>query len=350
MRANGSVVGILNPSVSGLNVGPESGVWTYADVVTSNLSGGTWPTSTFIELWGAGGAAGTPGAWTYGAPGGAGGYTCGYLTNIAPGTNLVLIIGGGGVQNSFSTTGISAYGGGGAASASVSAVSAGNVINQYGGGVYNQYGGGGGGLTGLFNTTYAWASAIMVAGGGGGGGSSRTGPGNYGGAGGGFVGQQGGSAYDGLSGTYGGLPGSVYGPGQTSPSQSFTYYNNTFTNTFNTTYGVMNQDKLTGGTAPANSYGGAGGGGYYGGAGGGYLEPTTMGGGGGGAGYINNYYVQGGCSLVGKGSVPAVPALSGLAVGGAIGYNGANGFVRITQNSVVTTYTYTGSPVTITLF
>lgn len=212
-----------------------------------SITDNAWPpvTGMDIYLWGAGGAGGTVGGWTYGSAGGAGGSVQGKLPLTA--ATYTVLIGGGGAVNP-GTTG--AVGGGGAMATNTD----------------NRYGGGGGGYTGLFLGSVSQANAIFIAGGGGGGGSSRAGTGNAGGGGGGSEGQQGFSPYDskpqfgggGGTQTAGGAGGSNGGPGSA----------------------------LQGGSSATHTYGGGGGGGYFGGGGGGYSEPNTMGGGGGGSGYI----------------------------------------------------------------
>lgn len=275
-------------------------------------------TGIYVYLWGAGGSGGTPGGWTYGAPGGGGGFVYGQLINVSVGDQLILVIGGAGIINS--TTG--SFGGGGVASAN---------------GVDNRYGGGGGGYTGLFRTSVSQANAILIAGGGGAGGSSRAGTGNQGGAGGGLYGQAGLSPYDGKT-SYAGNPGTPSSAGADASSDGANL--------------AGGQGALQGGHARTNCYGGAGGGGYWGGSGGGYSESNTMGGGGGGSSYINASYVINGRSIQGYLNVPGGISATGYTgtygYGGVTSGNGNNGYAVIINNGVTTTYTYTGSNTTIT--
>ena len=210
-------------------------------------------TYIYVKMWGAGGAGGSSGGWSYGSPGGGGGHSRG-LIPVTAGNTLYLVVGVGGQTNYAGTT-TPMYGGGG-----------GLATNSD-----NRYAGSGGGMAGIFTgSTPSQSNALIIAGGGGGGGGSRAGWGNYGGAGGGNVGQQGGSPYDNKS-AYGGFGGSQSGGGTAG----------TGSNSGSAMVGG------TGGQGTSNPYGGAGGGGYYGGGGGGYSESNTMAGGGGGSGYIN---------------------------------------------------------------
>jgi hypothetical protein len=271
-----------------------------------------------VKLWGAGGNGGQAGGWVYGAAAGGGGYVNATfsLPLIYQGTNLILQVGrqGFGVGTAFQR----GFGGG---------CTADNGTNSD-----NRYGGGGGGYTGIFLASVSQGNALAIAGGGGGGGSSRASEGNVGGAGGGTTGVDGTSAYDG---PYRGM-GGTQSAGGSSPSP-------------------QQAGALQGGAAWTSNYGGGGGGGYYGGSGGGYSEPNTMGGGGGGSGYVNPSFVsgpftnaQGSGQTVGGSGDPQWPGSVGT---GGPSNNGAgqNGFARITINGVETTYSYTGSNVTITL-
>jgi hypothetical protein len=275
-----------------------------------------------VKLWGAGGGGGTAGGWSFGATGGGGGFISATLVLPASliGTGLILQVGQGGIVNGGSVS----FGGGGQANRT---------------GSDNRYGSNGGGYTGLFMGTVSQANALLIAGGGGGGGSSRAGTGNIGGAGGGTAGQDGVAAYDGKT-AYRGLGGTQSAGGAQSSSDA----DNT----------IFPAAALIGGTARVNGYGGAGGGGYWGGSAGGYSESNTMGGGGGGSGYINSAYVsgsstndQGNYQTSAGTSDPGYPG--SVATGGAVATAGSNGFARITYNGVETTYSYTGSNITITL-
>jgi hypothetical protein len=281
----------------------------------------TYNTGVFVRLWGAGGGGGRPGGWNQGAEGGAGGHTWGWLTGLTAGQTLILQVGGGGQLGG--TT--SAFPGGG------------TVI----GGGDNRYGSAGGGYTGLFLGSVSQANAIMIAGGGGGGGSSRAGEGNRGGAGGGRNGQDGLSPFDGKW-EYRGKGGSQTAAGVSNPSRDPA--GNSVAQNSSDQQGALQGGRCTAGSG----YGGGGGGGYWGGSGGGYSESNTMSGGGGGSGYLNNLYVAGGGTLTGRYRDPVNPPGASLAYGGTVSGAGNNGYAIITRNGVDTTYSYTGSNVTIT--
>lgn len=286
-----------------------------------------WPTSIdsggmFIELWGGGGGGGRPGGWAYGADGGAGGYSWGWINTdvVTAGSTLVLQVGGGGALGGTSAT----FPGGG------------YVI----GGGDNRYGSAGGGYTGIFLGSVTQANAILIAGGGGGGGSSRANTGNTGGAGGGLEGRDGVSPYDSKE-EFRGRGGTQTFAGEASGRDR---------------YGIVcsnssdQQGALQGGRCTAGSgYGGGGGGGYWGGSGGGYSEQHTMSGGGGGSGFVHPSRIVGGGTLNGAWRTPPNPPSGSLAYGGTPSSAGNNGFARITRNGVVTTYNYTGSNTNITL-
>lgn len=307
-------------------------VWEYnsmAPIFTGSRMGFGGSTSiagepTFnisVKLWGAGGNGGAVGGWSFGAAAGGGGYVSATfsLPTIYRGTNLILQVGqqGFGVGTPFQR----GFGGG---------CTADNGPN-----IDNRYGGGGGGYTGIFLGSVSQANALAIAGGGGGGGSSRAGAGNVGGAGGGTTGANGTAAYDGF-GPYGGR-GGTQSAGGSAPYDPQPY----------------SARALQGGAAWTNNYGGGGGGGYFGGGGGGYAEANTMGGGGGGSGYVNPSFVsgpftnaQGSGQTSGGSTDPQWPGSVGT--GGAAG-NGAgqNGFAIVRVNNIDTTYSYTGSNVTI---
>lgn len=272
-----------------------------------------------IQLWGAGGGGGTPGGWSFGAEGGAGGYAYGEIPIFQiRGRTLILQVGEGGLVNGTRVS----FGGGGQANRT---------------GSDNRYGSNGGGYTGLFLDSVSQANTIILAGGGGGGGSSRAGTGNFGGAGGGSVGQDGFSAYNGKV-AYRGRGGSQSAGGIQASSDST-----------NTNFPAA---ALIGGTCRVNGYGGAGGGGYWGGSAGGYSESNTMGGGGGGSGFINSSFIQNGRNIRGNYKTPAGIFEIGypggnIAYGGNVSTVGNNGFARITFNDSVYTYSYTGSNVTL---
>lgn len=283
-----------------------------------------WPTSIdsngmFVELWGGGGGGGRPGGWSFGADGGAGGYSWGWVTNVSSGATLILQVGGGGALGGTSAT----FPGGGF------------VV----GGGDNRYGSAGGGYSGLFLGSVSQANAMLIAGGGGGGGSSRSNTGNIGGAGGGIEGRDGHSPYDGKL-EWRGRGGTQTFAGEASGRDR---YGLTCNNSSDT------QGALQGGRCTAGSgYGGGGGGGYWGGSAGGYSEANTMAGGGGGSGFVSKQYIVGGGTLAGAWRTPANPPSGSLAYGGTPSNAGNNGFARITRNGVVTTYSFTGSNVSIT--
>lgn len=229
-----------------------AGGYTYHTFTSSGSLGITATGVIEIIMWGGGGAGGTVGGWSYGAPGGAGGYANGKLS-VTSGQTYTIVVGGGGGVNSYSY----ATGGGGRASNNNSD---------------NRYAGGGGGYSGFFNGSASQANAVLIAGGGGGGGSSRAGTGNQGGAGGGLEGQDGVSPYDGKTG-YRGRGGTQIAAGSQADCDS--------------PNGGNEQAALQGGSPRSNSYGGGGGGGYWGGSAGGYSESNTMAGGGGGSGYYS---------------------------------------------------------------
>lgn len=208
----------------------------------------------YAKLWGAGGAAGSPGGWVTGSRGGGGGYARG-LIPVVPGETLTIMVGLAGQTNYAGTT-TPRYGGGGGLATNTN----------------NFYAGSGGGLTGIFRgASNSQANALLIAGGGGGGGSSRFRDGNWGGAGGGATGQTGNAPYDGFV---------AYGGGAATQTAGGTAGT-----------GAAAGSALTGGAGGpvgVNPYGGGGGGGYWGGGGGGYVESNTMAGGGGGSGFISS--------------------------------------------------------------
>jgi hypothetical protein len=286
-----------------------------------SITDNAWPpvTGMDIYLWGAGGAGGTVGGWSFGAAGGAGGSVQGKLPNTA--ATYTVLIGGGGAVNP-GTTG--AVGGGGAMA---------NTTD-------NRYGGGGGGYTGLFLGSISQANAILIAGGGGGGGSSRAGTGNIGGGGGGLTGQQGFSPYDNKP-QFGGGGGTQTAGGSGGPGGNGA-----------ATPGTA----LQGGNSAVNTYGGGGGGGYFGGGGGGYSEPNTMGGGGGGSGYIHSL-IKNGLDFQANGNTPGDSTnvlRANYGNGGAVGGAGTQGVLilrylgaargtggTITSSGGYTTHTFT---------
>ena len=287
------ITAVLTGTISG---GTETivGNYKYHTFTTATTFTVTAAGPVEVFAWGGGGAGGTVGGWSYGAPGGAGGAATGFLT-VATGTTYSVVVGGGGIVNASTSQG--ALGGGGAATNNNSD---------------NRYSGGGGGLSGIFTSvSVTQANALIIAGGGGGGGSSRAGTGNAGGGGGGTTGEQGYSPYDGKS-AYGGGGGTQSAGGTGTGGNSGT--------------------ALQGGTPGSSSYGGGGGGGYWGGAGGGYSESNTMAGGGGGSGYLHPTYVTSGTltSAVGITSGDSANALrTTYGSAGAVAAAGTQGVVIV---------------------
>ena len=205
-------------------------------------------TKIFAKLWGAGGACGRAGGWTYGADGGGGGYARG-LIPVTPGETITVRVGQGGITASSTAT---IFGGGG--------------MGPTGG---NDYSGSGGGGCYIFRSS----TPLLIAAGGGGGGASRAWPGNVGGAGGGLNGENGESIFDGNT-AYAGFGGTQVGGGAGGTGGGA---------------GSLYQGGRT-----TSSWGGGGGGGYYGGGAGGYVEDDTMAGGGGGSGFVDAGVMLGG--------------------------------------------------------
>ncbi len=259
-------------------------------------------TSINIKMWGGGGGGGNPGGWTYGYPGGGGGYTMGTLA-VTPGQVLTVMVGAGGTNGSIVDT-VASYGGGGPACASNTDC---------------RYGGQGGGRSAI---RYSSTDLITAGGGGGGGATYLTDSNNSGGGAGGATGATGSSATNAASGGGGGsqTAGGIAGTGSASGATAGTQY--------------------AGGYATAGSYGGGGGGGWYGGGGGAYNVDTIshMGGGGGGSSYVGGTGVSSAYTLVASGTIQgnsSDPVNNGAGAGGATSTNGANGKVVISYNSFV---------------
>ncbi len=247
-RNSATNTGWLN-GISGGTVTVEGGyrIHTYTSQGTGNsfLPGQIQrPMVAEIYAWGAAGGSGTGGSWGGWSIGGGGGFAGGNIT-ITPNSSYVVAVGNAGSV----ATGI-------------------NFRSATGGGGGTTWGNGdGGGLSGIFSTSYTHANSILIAGGGGGGGSSR-GSGqrnNDGGGGGGTVGQNG-EAYQ---------HGSTFVQGGTQSAGGSSQINGA----------TLASGPLVGGTSDPHCAGG--GGGYYGGGTGGYTEPDTMAGGGGGSGYVH---------------------------------------------------------------
>lgn len=216
--------------------------------------------SMLVKMWGAGGGGGS----LYGGPGG---FSSGMITFEA-GTVFTVRSGSGG-QTGGPTAGVP---GGG---------SAGSFSGR----------GAGGGYSGIFISSVAFANAVMIAGGGGGSGNPSTGTLYFGGAGGGDTGSAGAGGTDGGSQTIGGTGGTNGDDG----SQ------------------LQGGSSLTGG-----------GGGYYGGGGGGD-RGTFAPGGGGGSGFINSPYVTDGDTQVRAGEQNGVPPEASDPVRGGAGEGGVPG-------------------------
>jgi len=289
------------PSISN-----AQGVWKLGEIPDyTNSSNYRWANTSIIEvyIWGAGGGGATPGGWSFGAPGGAGGAAVAYLSLPTETVSYHITVGRAGLINQYEYR----EGGGGIAARAGAAFIAGS----------NVYSGGGGGYSGLFSSsTKTQQTALIIAGGGGGGGSSRTGIGNSGGGGGGLIGEDGASPYDSKP-LYAGRGGS-----QTAAGVNASCDSQQDTNGF--------QGALQGGSCLVNSNGGAGGGGYWGGSAGGYSESNTMGGGGGGSGYIKPGTFIG--ATLYRASGTSAGNASGLQRGtagnaGAASANGADGMI-----------------------
>lgn len=256
----------------GLNPSGSWNAYTYTGSdQTLTIPGDYAYSSIQFKIWGAGGGASATSI--KGAPGG---FVTGTLP-VSPGDVIKIVVGQAGTLGTATTSKTALYGGGGAISDAFS----------FGGGQ-------GGGYSGIFANSVAFANAIAIAGGGGGGGRNASGGGGNKGWGGGPSGGDGwqsaddsGTTLQGRSGTggtqiAGGTKGAPY-TGQTDGGQ------------------------LLGGTG-GNYGGGSAGGGYYGGGGG-----VAYGNGGGGSGYWNgnvtnpSWYMSSGTGtdLTGGGSAGA---------------------------------------------
>jgi len=242
-----------------------------------------------LYVWGAGG--GTSDGFTSGAysgQAGCGGFAEGLL-QLSAGTSCKIIVGQGGNRTG---SGSIRFGGGGA--------------DPSGDGA-------GGGLSGLFETSYTHGNSIIIAGGGGGsGGNGGPGKTYYGGCGGGTNGEGGVGQSCGNMGSGGTQSGGTQGGGALQGGG----YNSGF------------------------SRGGAGGGGYYGGgcqngvSGGGHP------GGGGGSGYLHGTKITSGSfsTLTHSRSANTVPEssnahyVSGVGNGKNTGGDGGNGLLVIVEN------------------
>jgi hypothetical protein len=267
----------------------NSGIWSLSDSYDRRVEN-IWPTTNrgtptatvTLKMWGAGGAFC---AYTS-ANGGAGGYTQ-FDVDIEPGTTLYLVVGQRGLRSTDGRT----YGEGG--------------LGRGGGHPFTAQGGG---LSGVFLSTFSTgmsAGDVMgVAGAGGGGG----GVGRPGGAGGGITGASGPGGGGGGTQVAGGAVGSYGGAGiGGTPPEAGSF--------------------LRGGNGHAGEAGGGGGGGYYGGGGGGYTNATGAGGGGSGyTGGASGYTTSNITNTQGGGSAQEV-----------------NGQIQIVIGGTTTTFSYTGS-------
>jgi len=265
-----------------------------------------------FKIWGAGG-----GNSPYGAGGGAVGAPGGFVTGklvVSPNDTIKIVVGQAGNKGVLLASRPALYGGGGAINDSI----------VWGGGQ-------GGGYSGLFSTSVAFANAIAIAGGGGGGGrGAGGGKGNKGWGG----GPTGGNGYQ-----------STDDSGTTLANRSGTGGTQSAGGIAGTPYsGMTAGSQLLGGTG--GQYGaGSGGGGYYGGGG-----ASAYGNGGGGSCYWNSNVVEpmwymssgSGSTLTGGNSTGAtgttvdpVPQSgdaqyqAGVGVGGPFDTSGGPGLVQL---------------------
>ena len=270
-----------------------------------------------IDIWGGAGGGGSiwSGAITNG---GAGGYSYARGVQLPAGTYKV-VVGAGGLGAIFDNAETQVtmdslnedFGNGGL----------GSQGNYSGEGDNN--GGCGGGFSGLFSTSVAFANTLFMSGGGGGAGTAA---GNHGGQGGVTSGANGvsGGAYFGRGGTQ--LAGGI-GAGGTNPGEA----------------GSQMQGGNGGVRVGTGGFGGGGGGGgYYGGGASGTNSNSGMGGGGGGSGYIT-----GALTMTSSGEETATakrtptttatgapnntsPGVGGFSGASRPGVNGFDGAVKIT--------------------
>lgn len=258
-----------------------------------------------VQAWGAGGGASQAGSW-----GGGGGVAQGSL-DVTTGTTFTVVVGQGGRGTTTSTRGLGGWPNGG---------------NGGNGGTSFQGGGGGGGYSGLFSSTPAQATALVLAGGGAGANSMQ------GGAGGGVT----------------GVSGTIVGPCWNAATGGTSVTNGTGSTpkagVVTASSGGAGAALTGGGGAAGTQWGGGGGGaGYWGGGGGGgddgwnscnYGGPGTGGTGGGGGSARLGASILGGSTTAGSGRNPggwleaAYP--SGIALGGSNGANGGDGLLVIT--------------------
>ena len=256
-------------------------------------------------LWGAGGGAGYnysggggAGRWTN-STAGAGGFASGTVT-ISGSPTYKMIVGQGGFgQDVVNTTTSTSFGGGGR----------GAVLSHAGAG------GVGGGLSGIFLTSFTHANSVLIAGAGAGTTTSDPWAGAYAGNGGGTNGQDGGLNSSSGSNANG------YGRGGTQSAGGIAGSGDIGSPTAGSA--------LQGGTGSHMS--GGGGGGYYGGGGGGHTGNYGTSGSGGGSGYIGHSSVSNGVlegstdtNLTGT-KTPPQTSHTYYSSGIGQGNNGANG-------------------------
>ena len=268
-------------------------------------------------MWGAGGGAG----YNYSSGGGggiattttagAGGFASGTVT-ISGSPTYKMIVGQGGFgQDVVNTTTTTSFGGGGR-----------GAVQSHGGA-----GGIGGGLSGIFLTSFTHGNSVIIAGAGAGMQGATPEAGGYSGNGGGTTGQDGGLNSASSHNANG------YGRGGTQSAGGIAGSGNFATPTAGSA--------LQGGTGSHMS--GGGGGGYYGGGGGGHTNSNGSSGSGGGSGYIGHSTVSNGAlegstdtTLAGTKTPPQTSNTyysSGIAQGNN-GANGGNGKIVIVPYSL----------------
>jgi hypothetical protein len=219
-------------------------------------------------LWGAGGGAGYNysggggGGRTTTVTAGAGGFASGTVTITGSPTYKMIVGQGGFGQDVVNTTTSTSFGGGGR-----------GAVQSHAGA-----GGIGGGLSGIFLTSFTHGNSVIIAGGGAGTQGSEPPTGGYSGNGGGTNGQDGGLN------TAGGHNANGQGRGGTQSAGGIAGSGDIGTPTAGSA--------LQGGTGSHMS--GGGGGGYYGGGGGGHTGSNGGSGSGGGSGYIGHSSVSNG--------------------------------------------------------
>ena len=243
-----------------------------------------------MYVWGAGGGASGGMGGVYSGRAGCGGFAEGLLL-LTAGTSCKIIVGQGG-----NVTG------------------AGSVM--FGGGGADPTGdGAGGGLSGLFETSYTHGNSVIIAGGGGGsGGNGQPGKTYYGGCGGGTNGE-------------GNISQSCDGSGRSNGGTQVAA-------------GQGGSALQGGGYNSGYIRGGAGGGGYYGGGCSNTLSGCGHPGGGGGSGYLHSSKITSGSFSTllhsrGNGAVPESSNTyyqTGVGNGPESGGNGGNGLVVIVEN------------------